>query len=209
MMKKFERVMIASGMLGVILYVSHTILGQMLWPMYDPITMDISSLTAEGAPHATLLRLMCDVYAWTMFAMVRTLMVQAKREKQNALFMGFSVLMGMQMASYFGYSLFPLEGDKTQMTFQNQMHIVVTIIVVFSTMLAIFLIAYGFHKSSHVKLRNISFVFAILVTLLGALNPIVMAQGLNVLGLTERLVIFTIMVYLFGLSYNFSVKEIR
>lgn len=203
-MTKFERTMIASGMLGVVLYVLHTIIGQILWPAYDPITMDISSLTADGAPNVSLLRLMCDVYAWTMLAMVGTLMVQVKRKKQSALIFGFSVLMVMQMTSYFGYGLFPLEGDKTQMTFQNQMHILVTVIVVFSTILSFFLIAYGFHRTSQIKLRNISLVFAILVTVFGALNPILMAQGWNILGLTERLVIYTIMVYMFGLSYYFS-----
>lgn len=207
-MRKFERVLIASGMLGVILYVLHTIIGQILWPAYDPIAMDISSLTADGAPNAALLRFMCDAYAWTMLAMVGTLLMHTKRKKQNALFTGFSVLMVMQMTSYFGYGLFPLDGDKTQMSFQNQMHILVTIIVVFSTILSFFLIAYGFHRISQAKLRNISLVFAILVTVFGALNPIMMAQGLNILGLTERLVIFTIMIYMFGLSYYYSVMEV-
>lgn len=41
-MKKFESLTMPLGMIGVIFYLLHTLLGQLLWPDYNPITTDIS-----------------------------------------------------------------------------------------------------------------------------------------------------------------------
>ena len=40
--EKLERFLMPLGMVGVIFYLVHTILGNILWPEYNPITMDIS-----------------------------------------------------------------------------------------------------------------------------------------------------------------------
>lgn len=37
-------------MIGALAYFIHTILGNILWKEYNPITTDISSLTATGSP---------------------------------------------------------------------------------------------------------------------------------------------------------------
>lgn len=42
----------------------------------------------------------------------------------------------MNLVSMFGYSLFPLSGDKTEMAFGNIMHIMVNVIVVFAIIVA-------------------------------------------------------------------------
>ena len=41
--------------IGVVEYMVHTILGNILWLEYNPITMYISLLTADGAPNSSLL----------------------------------------------------------------------------------------------------------------------------------------------------------
>ena len=54
---------------------------------------------------------------------------------------------------------------------------------------------------------KITLVIAILITVFGALNPIGMVLQLNILGLTERLVIYTIQVLMFILSYYYTFRE--
>lgn len=49
-MKKVNNFLFPLGMVGVLFYLAHTITGRILWKGYNPITTDISSLTADGAP---------------------------------------------------------------------------------------------------------------------------------------------------------------
>jgi hypothetical protein len=207
-MMKIEKCLIPLGMIGAIFYFIHTILGNILWADYNPITMDISSLTADGAPNAQLLRILSLIYSICMILMVLALVIKAFNKYHSLLKTGYLILLIMQLSSAFGYSLFPLTGDKTVMNFQNMMHIIVTVVVVFTTIASSFLISLGYLKQENIKrLGKISLFFAILITLFGMFNPISMAMQLNVLGLSERLVIYTIQVFMFILSYYYTFLE--
>jgi hypothetical protein len=195
------------GMLGVIFYVTHTTLGNVLWSDYNPITTDISSLTAVGAPNRELLVVLTSLYGICMLLFVGAMIVRSFREYHLLVRTAYIILFIMQLTSLFGYSLFPLEGDKTVMTLQNQMHIVVTVIVVFTTIASGFFLAVGYIKQEKLKqLGRLVLVFAILITGFGVLNPLNMALGWNILGLTERLVIYTLQVLLFILSFLYTWK---
>lgn len=204
---KVNKYIFSLGMIGALFYFLHTILGNILWTEYNPITMDISSLTADGAPNAGLLRILGLIYGVCMIAMVAALLIKALKEYNSMLKVGFAILLIMQLTSAFGYSLFPLMGDKTEMNFQNMMHIIITIIVVFTTISSTFLIAFGYSKQGMKNLGKITLAFAILITLFGSLNPITMGLELNVLGLTERLTIYTIQLFMFMLSYYYTFLE--
>jgi len=207
-MDKFNKYIYPLGMVGVVFYLLHTILGNILWKEYNAITTDISSLTADGAPNAQLLRAIVFIYSICMILMVIALVIKAFNNYHGMLKTGFVILLIMQLTSAIGYSLFPLTGDKTEMNFQNMMHIIVTAIVVFTTIASSFLIALGYMKQENTKkLGKISLVFAILITLFGMFNPISMAMQLNILGLSERLVIYTIQIFMFTLSYYYTFIE--
>ena len=207
-MEKIYKVLMALGMVGVLFYFAHTTIGRILWTEYNPITTDISSLTADGAPNAGLLRILTSIYSICMVLFVATLIKKAFSEYHGLLKTGFIILMIMQLTSLFGYSLFPLTGDKTVMNFQNMMHIIVTIIVVFTTVLSSFLISFGYLKQEKMKgLGKFTLLMAILITIFGSLNPIFMNLKLDLLGLTERLVIYTIQVLMFVLSYYYTFVE--
>ncbi len=202
------RYIIPLGMIGVLFYFLHTILGNILWSEYNPITTDISSLTADGAPNAQLLKIFGLIYGICMILMSIALVIKAFIKYHQLLRIGYVILLIMQLTSAFGYSLFPLSGDKTEMNFQNMMHIIVTVIVVFTTIASTFFIALGYLKQENMKkLGKVTLVFAILITLFGMFNPISMAMQLNVLGLSERLVIYTIQIFMFILSYYYTYLE--
>ncbi len=207
-MNKKMKYIIPLGMIGVLFYFLHTILGNILWSEYNPITTDISSLTADGAPNAQLLKIFGLIYGICMILMSIALVIKAFIKYHQLLRIGYVVLLIMQLTSAFGYSLFPLSGDKTEMNFQNTMHIIVTVIVVFTTIASTFFIALGYLKQENMKkLGKVTLVFAILITLFGMFNPISMAMQLNVLGLSERLVIYTIQIFMFILSYYYTYLE--
>lgn len=140
-----------------------------------------------------------------MILMAIALTIKAFRKYNNMLKVGYVILLIMQLTSAFGYSLFPLTGDKTEITFQNMMHIIVTAFVVFTTIASSFLISFGYKKQENRKrLGNITLVFAILITVFGIFNPVSMSLQLNILGLTERLVIYTIQIFMFILSFYYT-----
>jgi hypothetical protein len=207
-MMKIDRFLIPLGMIGAILYISHTIIGSILWKEYNPITTDISSLTAVGAPNADLLRILGFFYGICMVMFVFALIKKSFSQYQSLLKTGYIILMIMQLTSMIGYSLFPLTRDKTVMNFQNTMHIIVTVIVVFTTIASSFLISFGYLRQENMKaLGKVTVVLAILITVFGALNPITMSLHLNIIGLTERLVIYTIQIFMFILSYYYTFIE--
>lgn len=207
-MKKLEKYLLPLGMAGVLLYLAHTILGNVLREGYNPITMDISSLTADGAPHAELLKVLGFIYGVCMILMVVALMFKAFTHYHSMLRIGFCILMIMQLTSLVGYSLFPLTGDKTETNLQNTMHIVVTVVVVLTTVTSSFLISLGYLKQEKKRmLGKFTLVMAILITIFGVMNPIVIHLELNILGLTERLAIYSIQALMFVISFYYTFVE--
>ncbi len=197
------------GMVCAVAYFAHVFVGQFLWKEYDPITMDISSLTAVGAPNAGLLNVFGTLYGICFLLFVVGMVLKAFQAYHKITRIGYCVFLAMAITTVAGYRLFPLTGDKTVINFQNMMHIVVTVIVVFTTIASFFLIAIGYCKKERlVPLGRITFVMAILITVFGALNPIGMANNWNILGLTERMVIFPLHAFVFFLSliYTFNLK---
>ena len=115
-----------------------------------------------------------------MVLFVLSLIIKSFKKYHSLLRTGFIILIIMQLTILFGYGLFPLSGDETEMNFQNIMHI----IVVFITITSSFLIGFGYLKQEKNKsLGKLTLVMTILITTFGALNPIGMGLQLNVLAL--------------------------
>lgn len=203
--EKIETLLMPLGMIGVVAYMIHTILGNILWSEYNPITMDISSLTTDGAPNSSLLRVFTGIYGICMILFALAMIMKSSRKYHLATRVGYIVLLGMEVISLFGYSAFPLTGDKTVMNFQNIMHIAVTVAVVVTTIASSFILAYGYLAQEKMqKLGNFILIMAIIITLCGMMNPISMGIGLDIIGLTERLVIYSLQILIFVLSFYYT-----
>lgn len=204
-MKIFEKLTAPLGMVSVIAYLIHTILGRILWSEYNPITMDISSLTAVGAPNREILMIFTSIYGITSIFFVVGMILKSFYQYKIAVRVGWIILLIMNLTSLVGYSLFPLTGDKTVMNFQNMMHIIVTIIVVFTTILSGYVLAYGYICKEKMKtIGRFTLIMAIIITITGAINPIGMANNLNILGLTERAVIYSLQTLMFVFSAYYT-----
>lgn len=209
-MMKIENTLMPLGMVGAVAYLLHTIIGKILWTEYDPITMDISSLTAVGSPNRNLLMVFTTIYGIATILFTIGMIIKSFRKYHAITRMGWIVLLIMNAVSSFGYNLFPLSGDKTQMSFGNMMHIVVTVIVVLTTISAGYLLAIGYLKKEAMKRLGIfTLIMTIIITITGVTNPIGMANNLNILGLTERAVIYSLQFMMFSFSayYTFSKNE--
>lgn len=114
----------------------------------------------------------------------------------------------MTLVSFVGYALFPLSADKLALNFQNIMHMVVTIIVMITTIASIIIIGWEYLKKDKlVLLGKISLIAASLIIIFGFLSPV--AMELNIFGITQRIVIFTLHIFIFFVSavYTFDLKK--
>lgn len=202
---KLTKWLMPLGMISAVVYFAHVFVGQMLWKEYNPMTTDISSLTAVVAPNANLLNIFTAIYGMCFLLFAIGMVIKAFKDYHTITRIGYFIFLIMALTTVIGYKLFPLMGDKTEMNFQNMMHIIVTVVVVFTTIFSCFFIAVGYSKKEKLKiLGTICFITAVLITIFGALNPIGMSMELNILGLTERLVIFTLQAFVFFLSFIYT-----
>ncbi|MEQ8156980.1 MAG: DUF998 domain-containing protein [Clostridiaceae bacterium] len=209
-MKTFEKICMPLGMIGVAGYMLHTIIGNLLWTEYNPITTDISSLTAVGAPNAQLLGYFTTTYAVCTILFAAGMIMKSFRKYHSITRAGYIIMMIMQLTSLIGYSLFPLTGDKTVMNFQNMMHIVVTAIVVFTTITSGFALALGYLKQEKMRsLGKFILIMSTIITFAGVTNPIGMSMHLNILGLTERSVIYSLQFMMFVLSFYYTFNKME
>lgn len=208
-MKKFITYATPLGVIGSIFYLIHVFLGQALWSEYNPITTDISTLTASGSPNRGILMVFTTIYGAAMILFAVCMILRSKNDNNKYVFYGWIIYLVMQFISFFGYMLFPLSENKNEMSFTNIMHIVVTMLVVLTTISSGFIISIGYYKNNKKKLGIIGIILSCVITLSGMLNPIGMGNDWNILGLTERITIFTLLLFSSLISLYFTYNDIK
>jgi predicted membrane channel-forming protein YqfA (hemolysin III family) len=103
----------------------------------------------------------------------------------------------MQLSSAIGYTAFPLSEAGYANTFQDTMHIVITIIVVVLSIVALILLSIGFIRNGRYKIMGF---LAIGTLVLMALGAILSGAVPSILGLMERLSIYSLQIYTVFLS---------
>lgn len=193
---------ILSGMVSSIVYVLHVFIGAILWNEYTSIKQPISDLTGEGAPNAELLRVFTGIYGILASFFAISLYVVLRNRVNRTSKNGIILLFVMEFTSLVGYSLFPLDKTHAGMTFQNTMHIIITGVVVITTIGSTFLIGMGFRKiQSMKKLGLFVIVCGVIITISGASTGFVVSMNIPILGVIERINIFTLQFMIFVMSY--------
>ena len=96
---KYSDKLVPLGMISVLLYFTHVFLGQMLWKEYNPITTDISSLTAEGAPYANLLRVFTLFYGICFVLFAVGLVIKSFKKYHLITKIGYIIFLLMAIVS--------------------------------------------------------------------------------------------------------------
>uniref|UniRef100_A0A2A4YYV2 DUF998 domain-containing protein n=1 Tax=OCS116 cluster bacterium TaxID=2030921 RepID=A0A2A4YYV2_9PROT len=199
----FYEIALLSGMISTIIYLLHVIVGGALWGGYSHMEQSISDLTSVGAPHKTLLSVMTNMYGILALIFAIVLYRLIKQHDFKLLRIGLLLLVVMEAVSFVGYMLFPLESSGIeQFSFQNVMHIIVTIIVVVTTISFTFLLGIGFLKIQRMKKLGLYIlVSGIIITISGISTGFVIANELPIMGLIERVNIFALQGVIFALSF--------
>jgi hypothetical protein len=202
-MKRYLRtILLSSGMLAVVIYLLHILIGGYLWKTYSHLQQPISDLTATGAPNRFLLLLLTNIYGLLALIFAVSFTIFERKERHKLVFLGGISFIILHIVSI-SYSFFPQDLPGAESTFAGTMHLVVTVLIVPFTILTPLLIGFGLKKEKAWRtLSNFSLICGILIIIFGGLTGFFFAKGLPYFGLVERINIGTLQIWTFVMSYK-------
>ncbi|MFT3752384.1 MAG: DUF998 domain-containing protein [Paludibacter sp.] len=141
-----RKILFGTGMIAVLFYVIHVLVGGFLWEGYNHLHQPISDLTAAGAPDKSSMLVLTTIYGILalIFALSFTILESGKHKKVAV--WGGIMFCIMHLISL-SYGLFPQDLPGHEPTFGGVMHIVVTALIVPFTILSPILIGFGLMKN--------------------------------------------------------------
>ncbi len=185
------------GVLAVLAYVLHIVLGGFLWNGYSHLMQPISDLTATGAPNREILEIILWFYAIPAILYGLFAYLYMRKFTPKVAQVGMLLYLIMQIVS-FSYHFFPQDLPGAEPTFTGTMHLLVTFLIIPLTIFAPILIGAGFRKIIGFKRFGIySIITGILIFIFGATTALFFAQKLPFFGLVERLNIGMLQIWTF------------
>jgi hypothetical protein len=204
---RFKKLFFSFGMIGAVAFLLEDFLGISLWKGYNPVTSYVSELFADGAPHIPLTRTLLYINEICLVIFILALLVQSFQHYRICLRIGYICLLVVSSISIVGYGLFPMTLDFI-FNPKNYIHLALTILILAATIFLLFLLAFGYLKQEHEsKIGRITLTAATLFLIFNLLHLFSILGGLNILGLMERLTLYTFQTYIFVLSWNYVMNR--
>ena len=181
--KRSKPWIIASGILAVVFYLRHDIVGAMNYPGYEWTKQAVSDLTATDAPSFAIARGISGiggVCTCVCFALICVTLQNVRKSLKT----GIYLLTIMHIVSTVGYSLFPLSGSGYDGSTQSFIHVyIVTPIVVLLSIVSLIFIAIGSLKDGR-KALGIAAIAAFFLMFFGAVGSVNLPK--SIFGIIER-----------------------
>lgn len=192
------------GIISVILYLLHDVIGALNYPGYEWTRQAVSDLTAVDAPSKAIAGQFSSVHG--LFSVVtNALLCILVINMKKVLRIGIYLFAAMHSVSAIGYKFFPLTSSGYDGSFSSFMHTyVVTALVVILSIVSLVVIAVGSFKD-HRKKLGIGAIIALVCMLMG---PVGMAAcPIEIFGVVERFstysaVVFTGVLGVYGYWYS-------
>lgn len=202
-----QKWLISLGMVGVLSFLTLTILGRILWPGYNPVTTYVSALIADGSPHLHLMRVFMNGYTICFSLFALAMAAHTFKEYYTCTKAGYTLLFIASFAALLGYGTCP---GNLEFIFSspNIYHLIVTIGILTATILSLLLISIGYWKQDHLKrLGRISFAILILFVLFNLWHLYAILHGQSILGLLERLTFYSFHAFTFIISWVYTFRR--
>lgn len=171
------------GILSVVFYILHDVIGAMSYPGYEPMRQAVSDLTATDAPSFARATGLTTVYKIFSCICCTFICVMA-RDTRKVLKIGIYLFALMNAISAVGYALFPLTGSGYDGSVQSFIHVyVLTAVVVPLSIASLILISVGCFKTGR-RTLGIPALIALGLMFLGAVGS--GAAPKSVFGIFER-----------------------
>ena len=201
--KQMKIWILVCGILAIVFYVLHDIVGALNYPGYKWMEQAVSDLTATDAPSRTVAGGLTTIHG--IFNCVGcAFIVVLVRNERKSFRIGVYLFALMHAVSAIGYSLFPLTGSGYDGSFRSFIHVyVVTVLVVFLAISSLILIAVGSFKDKNKKLG----ILAIIALALMMTTPISFSVPKEIFGIIERLTVYSSVLFTGVLSVYFYRKN--
>lgn len=199
---KTHEYFIPFGVMSVLSFFTHTVLGDILWQGYNPIRQNISELTADGAPNADLLRVFVGIYEVCLLVFLLGMIITAFYKHNGYIKTGFSLMLITALISIIGFNTFPMTAVFI-ISLQNLGHIIVTVFLLCVSIISIALISVGYMK--HEKRFGRFLFFTALIP--AFFNPIFWYanfHGFYATGLIERIIVYPFHLFTFLVSWHYT-----
>ena len=179
------------GLLGVVSFLSYTaavVLSPLAYPGYDWMAQAVSDLSASNAPSRVLWGQLSALYNGCGLVSITLVFIFVQGKITKRLRSGIYFFTAMNWVSGVGYQMFPLTDSGYAGEFQDQMHVVVTVLVILLSIISLVLIIIG-------GIREKSFFSLSIWASLALILMIAGAVGINVVpieyfGIPERFSVF-------------------
>ena len=199
--KKLINYLSLSGVVSIMFYLLHDIVGTMNYPGYNWTSQAVSDLTATDAPSFVIASGFVTVYKILGCLCCALLCVLVGSERKRSLRLGVYLFTIMNFISAIGYALFPLSSAGYDRSLQSFVHVyVLTALVVLLSIVSLALIAVGALKSRY-RLLGVLAIFALALMFVGAVGSGNVPK--EIFGIFERFstysaVVFTGVLGVFG-----------
>jgi len=193
MKNKMVKLIPLLGIFSVIFYFLHVILGEIFYEGYNPLAQAISDLTASNSPSKNIARLFSMLYGICAVIFSVGFFACLKNKINKAVTVSSLVFCIMNVISFFGYTFFPLSESGYAGTFQDKMHMVVTVCVVLLTIVSLVLYAIGFFRTKGHKWLGVVSISTLLILMAGAMLINIMPK--EYFGVAERINVYSIILY--------------
>ena len=200
-----------SGIIAVIFYFLHIILGTMHYPGYNNLAQAVSDLTAMDSPSYMIASRFTTIYGALSCLCCTIAFLLLNKSEKKVFRTGILLYTIMNWISFTGYTLFPLSGNGFQGTVQDIFHFyVVTISVVILAIASLIMIFIGGIKVKRTQWISICSLTALFFMCAGSIGTGIVPR--EYFGLAERLstfsvVIFTGLLGYFGFLYDNTAKK--
>ncbi|MDP4120417.1 MAG: DUF998 domain-containing protein [Bacillota bacterium] len=200
---KLQKIFCSFGIISVIAFALQEIFGIVLYRGYNAIAYYESVLIAGDAPYYNILEPFIYAYRGCFLIFILTMCVISFRQCHLCVRIGYLLLLIMAVLSAAGLSAFPLTIENFWST-QNLIHVLITVAIFSDPIVAIFLLAIGYGKQGSQRwLGRFCFGFGILFVALNILHLVGILYAMSVLGLLQRLIIYSFQLFTFLLSWKY------
>ena len=191
-----------------VFYLIGDIIGGIITPDYSYIRNAVSELIQSGAKDRVFLSSFLFVHALMIILFSVSLLAHYPYKKSKPVFIGGILMLAVGASHALSSSIFPQDPVGTEATFPGIMHLVLVGITVLCIFAIMPLLGLGLHRSIRWKsYRAFTFLCLAVIVVSGISSPIVIGQGIEVMGLTERITGYTFYVWLAVLAYLLIKKQ--
>lgn len=202
-----KKILCYAGMATGIVYLLGDILGGIITPNYSYIANAVSELIQSGAENRILLSSFLFVHAVLIILFAIRILLRHPYKKTKLIFIGGILLLAVGIGHSLSSTIFPMDPVGAEMTFPGKLHLVLVGITVVFILFSIPMIGQGLYRYKKWKsFRLFTFICLPIMVLSGVLSPVVIAKGIEVMGVTERITGYTFYLWIFVLAYRF-IKE--